>query len=167
MLIKHKGITHERMADAPFTGALICANNCTIGCKGCFNQYLKEEAPQLDTVGNIIKIVKSNAFNDGIILAGLEWSLQSNELIALTKAALAHGLNVMIYTGYNQKEFVRRVPEILTIKGSVYIKYGSYDEEKLVNNHILHGVKLASSNQQLEKINAFENGWHRDIKENG
>lgn len=164
MLIKHKGITHERMADAPFTGALICANNCTIGCKGCFNQYLKEEKAQENFVGDIIKIVKSNAFNDGIILAGLEWSLQSNQMMALTRAALAHGLSVMIYTGYNQKEFIRRVPEVLTLKGQVYIKYGAYDERKLVNDNIQYGVKLASSNQCLEKINTFENKWYQAIK---
>ena len=41
MIIKTKGIVHERVEDAPFMGALISAVDCNLNCKGCFNQHLK------------------------------------------------------------------------------------------------------------------------------
>lgn len=163
MMIRHKGIHHERMADAPFTGALICAVDCRIGCKGCFNQHLKEEDYVEESIGSILEEVKSHLFNNGIILAGLEWSLQPRELMALTRAAVSQGLQVIIYTGYNKDVFVKRVPEILTIKGPIFIKHGAYDENRLAERHVQYGVKLASDNQQIETLKAFAIRRHLNI----
>ena len=53
---------------------------------------------QKDSV-EIIREVRANPFNEGIILAGLEWSLRPLEMITLAEEAVADGLKVMIYTG--------------------------------------------------------------------
>lgn len=105
MKIKYKSITHERTEDAPFVGALICANNCKFNCKGCFNQEIKKLPTLINTSEKIIAEVKSNPFNQGIILAGLEWTLQPQELIELASLASKNGLQVMIYTGLDLPDF--------------------------------------------------------------
>ncbi len=104
-MIRHKGIFHERTEDAPFTGALISACGCRIGCKNCFNEHIKAVETRIQSPESILDEVEMNIFNDGIILAGLEWSLQPKELITLTKEAIRRNLKVMIYTGYDKKNF--------------------------------------------------------------
>lgn len=99
MEIRYKFIQDERTEDAPFVGALISAIGCKNKCKGCFNRHLKTYPTLKNTAEEIIEMVKSNPFNEGIILGGLEWSEQPIELIELCKVASENGLKVMIYTG--------------------------------------------------------------------
>ena len=146
-LVSYKGIIHERVEDAPFMGALIIATSCSNGCRGCFNQHLKDAETYLRYADEVIKEVKQNPFNDGIILGGLEWSEQPNDAIALISCAAAAGLEVMIYTGLTEKEFYRRIPKEY-LKGC-YIKFGKYDEKCLSDSYTSFGVKLASTNQYI------------------
>ena len=85
MIINIKKIEHERYEDAPFIGALICAVDCDINCQGCFNQHLKELPTIQKDSKDIINEVLANKFNKGIVLAGLEWSLQKEEAYELIK----------------------------------------------------------------------------------
>jgi pyruvate-formate lyase-activating enzyme len=71
MKIKIKGIYHERTEDAPFIGALICANDCKFNCKNCINEELKYSNGYYMEDIKIINEVLFNSFNKGIILAGL------------------------------------------------------------------------------------------------
>lgn len=146
-LVSYKGIIHERAEDAPFMGALIIATSCSNRCRGCFNQHLKDAETYLRYADEIIKEVKQNPFNDGIILGGLEWSEQPDDMIALVSCAAAAGLKVMVYTGLTEEEFYRRVPSHYL--HNCYIKFGKYDEKCLSDNHTSFGVKLASTNQYI------------------
>lgn len=146
-LVSYKGIIHERAEDAPFMGALIIATSCSNRCRGCFNQHLKDAETYLRYADEIIKEVKQNPFNDGIILGGLEWSEQPDDMIALVSCAAAAGLKVMVYTGLAEEEFYRRVPSHYL--HNCYIKFGKYDEKHLSDNHTSFGVKLASTNQYI------------------
>lgn len=146
-LISYKGIIHERAEDAPFMGALIIATSCSNRCRGCFNQHLKDAETYLRYADEVIEEVKQNPFNDGIILGGLEWSEQPDDMIALVSCATAAQLKVMIYTGLTEEEFYRRVPSHYL--HSCYIKFGKYDEKHLSDNHTSFGVKLASTNQYI------------------
>lgn len=146
-LVSYKGIIHERAEDAPFMGALIIATSCSNRCRGCFNQHLKDAETYLRYADEIIKEVKQNPFNDGIILGGLEWSEQPDDMIALVSCAAAAGLKVMLYTGLTEEEFYRRVPSHYL--HNCYIKFGKYDEKHLSDNHTSFGVKLASTNQYI------------------
>lgn len=176
MDIQYKSITHERTEDAPFIGALISAIDCICNCKGCFNEGLKKIDTLTSTEQEIIAEVKSNPFNEGIILGGLEWSLQPVELVALCKEADKEGLKIIIYTGYCINEFLYRigkgcsgeleigedivdVDEMYECMGNTilneavpndyYIKTGRYDSDNISTDRTAFGVKLASYNQQI------------------
>ena len=105
MNIHYKSITHERTEDAPFVGALVCASSCHIKCKGCFNKDLKKEHDLVASAEDIINEVKQNPFNQGIILAGLEWSDTPQEMIELCRVASANDLEIIIYTGHTINDF--------------------------------------------------------------
>lgn len=105
MIINYKTIIHERKEDAPFVGALVSAIGCNFKCKGCFNRHLKAEPTLTATSEAIVAEILSNPFNKGIILAGLEWSEQPQEMLELASTASKAGLQVMIYTGCTLSEF--------------------------------------------------------------
>ena len=150
MIVKIKGIYHERTEDAPFMGALICANDCIFNCHDCFNQELKNAPSYNMDSKEIINQVKSNKFNKGIILAGLEWTLQPEEMYELITLALKEKLEVILYTGRELKELQIKFPLLLTL--SIYIKYGRYNDKLKTTSNEVFGVNLASSNQNIIKI---------------
>lgn len=149
-LIHYKGIIHERAEDAPFMGALIIATSCSNGCKDCFNQYLKTAKTYINTADGIITEVKQNAFNDGIILGGLEWSEQPEEAIELIRCATANGLAVMLYTGLTEERLYSRIPREYLV--GCLVKFGAYDTSCLSENYTSLGIKLASTNQYVKRI---------------
>lgn len=147
--INYKAIEHERVEDAPFVGALISACDCKYNCPNCFNQDVKKLLTITKDCQEIISDIKANPFNKGIIFAGLEWSLQIDECIALATAAKSVGLQTIVYTGADKENSIVKY----YIKSGVfdYIKYGRYSEELKTANHIEYGVVLASSNQHILK----------------
>lgn len=147
--INYKIIESERVEDAPFMGALISACDCKYNCPNCFNQKVKNLVTVSSSIEEILKAVKSNPFHKGIIFAGLEWSLQMNECIALAMAAKDVGLQTIVYTGADQDSLV--VKQYIKSNAFDYIKCGSYKEELTTANHIEYGVVLASSNQHILK----------------
>ena len=149
MMINIKLIEHERFEDAPFIGALICAVDCNINCTGCFNQHLKQLSNIKKDSNDIINEVLSNKFNKGIILSGLEWSLQKDEMLELVNLALKNNLKVIIYTGLNEDIFKNICKEVYEIK-NIYIKFGNYN--KTSSSYVSENVKLASKNQYIKKL---------------
>lgn len=149
-MIHYKGIEHERTQDAPFIGALILANDCHKNCPGCFNQYLRKQQTWEASVRDILLEVKENAFNEGIILGGLEWTEQPRELVALTLEALRVDLKVCIYTHLSQEQFRTMFPA-LAMK-DILLKCGDYREG--LSGYTLDniGVTLASSNQYMVNL---------------
>ncbi len=148
-MIKYKGIIHNVLNDAPFIGALIIASTCEKNCKNCINQHLKTNSILYkDTAKEIIKKVKSNGLNKGIILSGLEWSESRDSMVNLTKEALANKLKVIIYTHLEEENFMKKAPELKGLP--IYVKYGEYNENLKTENNIHFGVKLATSNQYIK-----------------
>ena len=151
MKIRFKYIEHERTQDAPFIGALICAIDCNLNCEGCFNQHMKEMPTQELDSKEIISMVKSYKFNDGIILSGLEWTLQPLEMKELIIQAKNNNLKVIVYTGLTKEDFISNFSDIYdNIKG-IYIKFGEYDDSKLSDNNYYYNIKLSSTNQNIEE----------------
>lgn len=166
--MKIKYIQHEVMNDAPFIGALVVANDCTRGCKGCFNQELKKLKSCDKERADVIKEVQTNPMNEGIILGGLEWSEQPKDMMLLSYLALAQGYHVMIYTHLVEEDFFKLVwadelmcrvksciPKVFKEVGQqrpfLFIKFGHYDESLKCDNNTQYGVKLATSNQYIRK----------------
>lgn len=151
-LVRYKGIIHERAEDAPFMGALIIATSCSNGCQGCFNQHLKDAKTYVRCVDDVIKEVRSNPFNDGIILGGLEWSEQPEEAIMLIRRALSSNLQVMLYTGLTESDLCSRIPFNELV--GCYVKFGKYESKLASNAYTSYGVKLASTNQYIKFISS-------------
>lgn len=150
MLIRFKKIdTEERTQDAPFMGALISSIGCNIGCKGCFNQHLKDMPTQEKESQAIIGEIKLNPFIQGIILGGLEWSEQPEEMMELVMVALKNSLQVMIYSGLKYEIFISKFPQLEGL--DIYIKCGEYNTQLNTNENIQYGIKLATSNQKIYK----------------
>jgi len=148
-MIKYKGIVHNVLNDAPFIGAILIAPSCTMGCKNCINEHLKNDKILIeDTVKNIIKKVKANGLNRGIILSGLEWTETPHGMKALVEEALAKELKVIIYTHHDEKTFLKMFP--MLSKKSIYIKYGAYDNCQIASDNVSYGVRLATENQYIK-----------------
>ena len=148
MKIRTKGIVHERFEDAPFIGALIIADDCKYRCKNCFNQHLKD-LPTIEMDSHeIIEQVKQNPFNKGIILSGLEWTIQIDEVEELIDLALQNGLEVILYSGLSRTAFESRYDHLT--HRNMYLKCGAY-EEAFKGHNIQHNVSLASTNQEVVK----------------
>lgn len=147
-MIVYKGIEHERLGDAPFIGALIIAAQCSGNCPGCFNQHVKEDPNIFDTAEGIIRAVKANHFNEGIILGGLEWSEQPFDLLELIAVAKVNDLEVIVYTRRTELDFLLEFPDLQHAR--IWIKFGSYQVEQQSDTYFDHGVKLATTNQYIK-----------------
>lgn len=148
LLIRYKGIEEERFQDAPFIGALILSIGCSHNCPGCFNQYLRSRPFQTATAEDIIREVKDNPLHQGIILGGLEWTEQQNEMNDLIIEAQKNGLEVMLYTHHTKSWMLRNIPRVFG--SGIYVKFGEYKEGE--ESHQSNGVWLASNNQYIEKL---------------
>jgi len=148
--IRYKGIYHDRL-DAPFVGSLISAIGCHHDCPGCFHDNLKDGDYLVSTAEEIIKEIEDYKFSEGIILGGLEWTEQYDELLELLHCATISGLKVILYTHYDDEELRVKFPEIYRYKG-IYIKYGEYQRGNHTPGYSSYGVPLASDNQYIEQI---------------
>jgi len=150
--INYKIIELERTEDAPFVGALISACDCKFNCNNCFNQKVKDLITQQKEAKDIIKEIKEDVFNKGIIFGGLEWTLQIKELENLAEEAKKENLLTMLYTGSTFTNLKHRYGYSLNFKYFDYIKCGQYDENLSNINHVEYGVTLASENQHIYKF---------------
>lgn len=149
-MIIYKGIEPERLGDAPFMGALIIAQKCSANCKGCFNQHLKEEDNLFASADQILDEVQQNPLHEGIILGGLEWTEQPDDMIDLIQSALLRpSLQIMVYTRLTEEMFFKTFP-LLRNWGPIWYKFGAYDETLRSYDHIEHGVVLATTNQHIK-----------------
>jgi len=149
MIIRYKAMEHERCEDAPFIGCLITSIDCHINCQNCFNQHLKTYSTILKDSKEIIEEIISNPFDEGIILGGLEWTDQSDEMIELIRLALQENLKVILYTGLTEEDFKSKFSEIYN--SNIYIKFGKYEKDNLSIDNIQYGVKLISKNQKIKR----------------
>lgn len=165
-LVQYRGVVHNVVNDAPFVGAIVIAPECHRGCKDCFNQHLKKKPLLEATAGKIVDAVLENPFDQGIILAGLEWTYSPDALHALIWTALNKGLQVMLYTSMEEEQFKKAFPHLCDMP--IWVKFGKYDSDKKTKTHVQYGVSLASSNQyirrfSLNKPDSF--GWSVTMKE--
>lgn len=144
--VEIKAIQSERFADAPFVGALISAKGCSKNCKGCFNQHLKELTSVFMTPKDVLNQVQRNPLHEGIILGGLEWTEQPEDLERLVTTALSRGLQVMIQTSMTQEVFTKAFPVLVDLP--IWVKFGDYRED-LFQVLDPSGIYLASSNQYV------------------
>lgn len=148
MIIRHKGIEHNIYGEAPFVATRICSIQCHNNCPGCQNEELKHDTPIIEESSeDIIKKILDDPFDEGLVLGGLEWTEQPEEMFSLICAAQRCGLKVMLYTHLNRDNYVFR----FGIPNNIYIKYGEFIMGD--TPHTQYGVRLISSNQHIVKYN--------------
>lgn len=151
----YKGIIHNVFNDAPFIGALIIADGCNMPCPDCLNEHMKtKEYTMENSAEEIISLVKKNGLNEGVILSGLEWSEQPEDLVAITEEAIKRGLEVIVYTHHEEVDFFGIVPEL--IDAPIYVKFGLYEKALRVSDNMSYGVLLATSNQYIKYVGSEE-----------
>ncbi|MDN5351578.1 MAG: hypothetical protein PWQ12_497 [Clostridiales bacterium] len=149
--MKYKGIVHNILNDAPFIGAVVIANRCSMPCEDCINESLKSDVYTMeDSAEEIVETIQANGLNQGVILSGLEWTEQPEDLTNLVTAALNQHLEVMVYTHHSEKRFFEIVPGLIGKK--IYVKFGLYDSNLRSDNHFSYDVKLATTNQYIKKF---------------
>jgi organic radical activating enzyme len=149
--IRHKGIDYGVLSDAPFVGARICAIQCHEHCPGCFNQERIDEPYVTQDIDELFDEIKKHPINEGIILGGLEWSEQPDELRSLVLYAHAIGMQVIIYTHLDIKQFLEQFWTLRELE-NVYVKCGEYRQELEHYYDEQHDVTLASTNQIICKL---------------
>jgi pyruvate-formate lyase-activating enzyme len=147
-LVAILGIEHNVLSDAPFIGAVIIAKECLHNCTNCINEHLKKKKPIKRNALSIIGEVLDNQLNEGIILAGLEWTYDPDGLRELVNVAIEQNLQVMIYTYMEEEQFKQQFNDIYQLP--IWIKFGEYKEELKTYDNVQFGVRLASSNQYIK-----------------
>ncbi len=108
-MIKYKTITHGVTDVAPFVGAVICAIDCKIKCKGCNTRSFKKLPTKKGLASDILLEITSHKENDGVILGGLEWSHQVTDMLTILELASEANLKIMIQTGLDILDFFQTI----------------------------------------------------------
>lgn len=94
--IRYKAIIHEVSGYAPFTGALIVANDWDSE----FSDDTIEKYLEMNTVAHrgqtMIEQVLRNDNNKGVILAGLDWTLQLKDMLEIVDLVSKTRLDLLI-----------------------------------------------------------------------
>jgi len=151
--IRFISIEHTVLTDAPFIGARICAIKCSNNCPKCFNQDLNGSTYRVSTTKEIIKEVQAHKLNQGIILGGLEWSEQPEEMLSLIVYGLFVGLKIIIYTHHNIDTFLKKFPYL---RGhDILVKCGEYKKDLPQYYDKNYDVVLAYKNQKIYPLNEY------------
>lgn len=138
------------MSDAPFIGSILIAPHCYRNCKDCHNQHLKDDKVQEEKIEEILRRILDNPFDEGIILAGLEWTYSPEDMKCIIEESLREKLKVMLYTYMNEDKFKNEFPSIY--KKKIWVKFGKFDLTKEDDNYYSYGVKLSTKNQYIKKL---------------
>ena len=129
---------------------------CDGSCPGCFNGGLKDwnlkgmsYQQVLDKVQDLVK--RYTSLIDKIILVGGDpldaYNKYPNQYIELLKGLQPLNLPIFLFTRHSlecvQQEVIQYVQ---------YVKTGPYLEELTCDNNICYGIKLATSNQTIHKV---------------
>lgn len=150
MLIRFKGIEHNVFGDAPFVGARISSIGCSNNCQGCHSDHLREAPIKEVDVYDLVAHVSNNKFDEGIILGGLEWTEQPEEMTALINVALEAELKVMLYTHLDYWQLLMLFPHLRD--SGITCKFGPYMDFIKDDNYYSCGIKLATVNQYVREI---------------
>ena len=125
-------------------------SGCPYHCNGCHSQYLWEyEGDNL--IENMKQIInKYDGYITCVCFMGGDQNM--NELIEALQICSGIGLKTCVYSGSSDiSKFKDALPYL------DWLKLGKYEEGLKANNHIEHGVRLATSNQHMYRI-THENG---------
>lgn len=119
-------------------------SGCPYHCEGCHSQYLWEyEGDNLLPINMINIINKYKDYITCVCFMGGDQNIE--ELTEALKTCKNLGYKTCLYSGASEVS-------IKILKYLDWLKLGKYDKKLESNNHIEHGVKLATTNQHMYKI---------------
>lgn len=119
-------------------------------CKGCHNPYLWDfnNGEECNFEELYLWLKNKKEYYDNIVIMGGE-PLDHDDIIDLLKKFYTLK-PIWLYTSYELKEISKEIKKYCN-----YIKTGKYIEELKTENNIQFGVKLASSNQKIHKMEEY------------
>ena len=125
-------------------------SGCPYHCEGCHSQYLWEyEGDNL--IENMEQII--NKYKDYITCVCFMGGDQNmDELVSALQTCKNLGFKTCVYSGSSDMSKFKEALAYLD-----WLKLGRYEERLKAIDHIEHGVKLATTNQHMYKIE-HENG---------
>ena len=120
-------------------------SGCPYHCSGCHSQYLwKYEGDNL--IDNFVNVIdKYSGYITCVCFMGGDQNME--ELEMALKKCKSLNLKTCVYSGSSDLNKFKDLFQYLD-----WLKLGKYDERFLCDNHVVNGVKLATSNQYMYKI---------------
>ena len=138
---------------ALFIGFPKCSFKCDKenGNKICQNGKLANEPDIEVSIDDLIGRFILNSIPKAIVCGGLEPFDSYDDLLELVKQFRVYtDADIVIYTGYTEKELADRIDEI-TQYHNIVIKYGRFIPGQQPHKDKVLGVKLASNNQYAKR----------------
>jgi hypothetical protein len=148
-VIKYKGLVCDSKDHPDGVAILIVAPSCTYGCKKCINQHLKKGKYHIISCTDLINKIKRVSVGNCIVLGGLEWTEDKENLLSILDVLTKENMNIILYTHWDEVELKKLAPEIY--KYDIWVKYGKYDINYKSDNYISNGVQLATTNQYIKR----------------
>lgn len=118
-------------------------SGCPYHCSGCHSKYLWEYRGD-NLIENMEQIInKYNGYITCVCFMGGDQNV--NELTEALKICKNMGLKTCVYSGASEIK-------ISALQYLDWVKLGRYEERLKSDNHIEHGVKLATTNQHMYRI---------------
>lgn len=152
-----KGIIDEDFVNYRVPSMVLEFPKCTFKCgkDNCHNYGLVNEENVTTTVTNIYRRYRDNPITSAVVCQGLEPFDSWEELYSLLFHFRIHEAcldDIVIYTGYNKNEILKKVHFFQTMFSNIVIKYGRYFADQKPHYDGVLGVNLASDNQYAERI---------------
>jgi anaerobic ribonucleoside-triphosphate reductase activating protein len=130
----------------------IYVSGCYGNCNGCHNTELKDFNIGENYIDSLYKIIGKIKTFDFIIdkvwiLGGEPLDQNINELLDLLQRLKSTNKEIWLFTRYELEEIDKRIIELCD-----YIKTGKFIKELKSDDIEMYGVKLATTNQKINKI---------------
>jgi hypothetical protein len=145
-----KGVVFDNKDHPEGLATLIIANGCNKNCLNCCNEHLKSKESYNVEPKELLDFIAKSSFNNYIVLGGLEWTEQIEDLYLLLDLFDEQEINAILYTGLTEDEINSKFPKILNY--NIWVKFGSYQKELSEHSHLSQGIPLATTNQYIKRF---------------
>lgn len=145
--MRYKGIVRDSKDHPDGLATLLVADDCTRNCKACINQHLKSQESIVDEPTALIDAVIGTSLNNCVVLGGLEWTEQEQDLYDLLEVCRDRRVNAILYTHWSEEQLKQRFPRLFQY--DIWIKFGEHDPEQ--KSYTSHGIPLSSANQYIKR----------------
>lgn len=136
----------------------IYLSGCTRRCPGCHNPEswdFNQGIPFMEARPGLVQKLNNPLVKAVWVLGGEPLDQNHSELWRLLFLPQLQQ-ELWLFTSYEPAEIPYSLAQFCT-----YIKTGSYRADLVTDNNIQHGLKLASSNQNIMEVSHAERHWYR------